>query len=375
MYRFLLYSLLLHVLIVAIVFVATLFTSKPENIKIQLAVLPKNSNVKEPTSSPKEIPKLEEKKETPEEAQKKTEAVQKLLDSVLKEDIQEKAIEKKVIPKEIPKEIKSEPIKEVPKILPKYNAVQKEIPQKESFQKKEVTPEEQPVPSSKVLENKSQPQKQDIMPLPAKNDAPKVQEQAITKIPSPYDAPVMPKENLVQIPQPQNNPYANPIIPNESIQNQAIQLEQTPSLQAVKPKRKEIDFSKDSDVGVEANSITKDSSGISNNIMSNEAFYLSSDDKKALMNQMSVCLASLGIVRENTESVTLLIEMQEDAKIKNINVIKNNKVVPKKELSNLETRVIYLFNNPKCAKLILPKGKFSYWQKFTIKLNLKGLFE
>lgn len=349
MYRFLLYSLLLHVLIVAIVFVATLFTSKPENIKIQLAVLPKNSNVKEPTSSPKEIPKLEEKKETPEEAQKKTEAVQKLLDSVLKEDIQEKAIEKKVIPKE--------------------------IPQKESFQKKEVTPEEQPVPSSKVLENKSQPQKQDIMPLPAKNDAPKVQEQAITKIPSPYDAPVMPKENLVQIPQPQNNPYANPIIPNESIQNQAIQLEQTPSLQAVKPKRKEIDFSKDSDVGVEANSITKDSSGISNNIMSNEAFYLSSDDKKALMNQMSVCLASLGIVRENTESVTLLIEMQEDAKIKNINVIKNNKVVPKKELSNLETRVIYLFNNPKCAKIILPKGKFSYWQKFTIKLNLKGLFE
>jgi hypothetical protein len=35
--------------------------------------------------------------------------------------------------------------------------------------------------------------------------------------------------------------------------------------------------------------------------------------------------------------------------------------------NNLETRVIYLFNNPKCSKLILPNGKFSYWQKFTIK--------
>ena len=355
MYRFLLYSLILHSIIIAILFASQLFIPKPKNIKIQLAVLPKNNNVKK-TIPPVEEPKIEEKKESAEEQQKKAEQAQKLLDNVLKEDIKEKTIEKTIIPKEV----KPQPIaKESKKSISK--TPQEVIVEKKQPQQKEVAPKQLPTP-------KMPEPKPSILEKTTPKDTQKVIQK--TEEPSPYSNPVLPQNSKPKEP----DPYANPVIPSENIfiPNEEVIV---PSLPPVKPARKEFNISKDENVSTDANRIINDSTGISNNIMSKEAFYLSDSDKRALMNQMSQCMASLGIIRENNESVTLLIEMKEDARIKDINVIKNNKIVPKSELNNLEARVIYLFNNPKCSKLILPEGKFSYWQKFTIKLNLKGLFE
>lgn len=364
MYRFLLYSLILHLVIVALLFASTLFTPKPKHIQIQLALLPKNNNVKKAPPPPVEVSKPEPKKETPEEAKKREEKVAKLLDKVLQEDVAEKHIEKSVPQKEVSPELEKikEPPKEISKKVENKVSKQPEIIKNPQPKKNEVKQEVAPVHKL---------QKKQELPVHIPMQSPTV----IDSKPNPYANPVMPSEP-VEVAKPINNPYANPIIPVEDNSIVVHEVAPAPSLPQSIPKRKEVDVSsvKDESVSHDAIRITNDNSGLSNDIMSSEAFYLSNNDKKALMNQMSQCLASLGMIRENNETVTLLIEMKEDAKIKDINVIKNNKIVPKSDLSNLESRILYLFNNPKCSKLILPEGKFNYWKKFTIKLNLKGLF-
>ncbi|MCL2567649.1 MAG: hypothetical protein FWE18_06130 [Alphaproteobacteria bacterium] len=337
MLRFILISLGLHILLAAIVLGFSFYTPKPKTIQIKLASLPTPNNTK------KNMPPLIDEKKA---EQEKTVEVQKLLDSVLKEDIQEKVIEKAV--------------EEAP-ALPKPKTSQKqEQLLKEALPS--VVPTQMPPPAPKPVVPSP------IAPIPKQNNAPIVSPQNNQVYPkedssNPYLNSVMPQESKAEVKPilPDNNPYLNPVAPTEE--------NKKPSL----PPRKTIDVSaaKDDNMSAVVSSIAE----MPADILSKDNYSLSDADKKALSNQISQCLSSLGLVRENTETINLVFSMAENAKIKEINVLRGDKIVPPKELSNLENRVIYLFNNPKCATLILPQGKFTYWQKFTIKINLKGLFE
>lgn len=345
MYRFLLYSLILHLIIITLLIVSDSFETPPKRIQIQLVSMTKNNETKKTqlTPTPK-AEKIEEKKEEPklppkgdpkEEAKKeieKTVAVQKMLDKVLAEDIKEKNIEKST-----PKVPLKAPKVETPKLQKKEQALVADTPRE-------------------VKEDTLDPYKNAvILKLPEK------------------------KELLTEK---SNNPYDNPVIYDfpdnkKEITEDEKEVQNIPSLPEKKaPLRKEIDASsvKEDDL-TGALSVIESGDDITYDITSKESLYITDNDKRALMNQMSQCLASLGVIREKEETVILLIQMNRDSTIKEIDVLKDDKVVPKSLLSNVESRIIYLFNNPKCSKLILPEGKFQYWKKFTIKLNLKGLFE
>jgi hypothetical protein len=321
MSRFILVSLVLHILLFAVVLGFSFYSPKPKTIQIKLASLPPAASVKK--VAPPAAPVVDEKKVE----EKKAVEVQKSVDSFLKADVQEKVIEKTIE--------KPAPIKPAPQPAPKTP-----IP----------TPTLPPIPAPTPS------------PIPTPTPVP-----VIDNTPNPYLNPVAPTQPPVQA-QVQENPYTNPILPQQPAEA-PTPAQPTPQLP---PVRKTVDVSaaKDDNLGDVVDTIAN----MPTDIMSSENYSMSDADKKALSNQISQCMASLGVVRENTESITLMFTMRENAKIKDINVIKNNKIVPVAQQSNLENRVIYLFNNPKCATLVLPQGKFTYWQKFTIKINLKGLF-
>ncbi len=336
MYRFFLYSLVLHIIIIITLLVFASFEPAPKKVQIKLLSLPKNNDTKKtppsksiPLVSPVVEKKIETKKESPKVKEKKSQEVNKLLEEVLQQNLKEKTIEKAITKKEVLVQNTNKP---------------------SNIKKTQTTP------------------KKDIIPAPKLEvkEAPSIIN-SDNSFSNPYSNPVLPQDNKKV----EDNPYDNPVIYEEipQIKIPTLPEKQIPTI----PIRKEIDVSmaKEDNLDVVLQSI----SNTNNDIMSEESLYLTENDKKALMNQMSQCLATLGYIREKDESVILLIEMQENAKIKDINVIRNNEIIHKGSLSNLESRIIYLFNSQKCSKLILPEGKFKYWQKFTIKLNLKGLFQ
>jgi hypothetical protein len=348
MARFLVISLALHILLFAAVLGFSFYEPKPKTIQIKLASLPVPNNVKKNTPPPASA--IDEKKV---EA-KKTAEVQKLLDSVLKEDIQEKVIEKSI--EEAPKIPAAAAVKpnETPALVKKPQPA----PAVPSVVPTQMPPTPAPVVPAPIIAAPITPMP--IAPTPKENNAPIISPQnnqayKMDDTPNPYLSPVVPQAQL-------------PALEEAPAQQQAAESK-TPAL----PPRKIIDVSsaKDDDINAAVSTITE----MPADILSKENYSLSDSDKKALSNQISQCLASLGDMRENTETINLMFTMQADAKIKNISVLRGDKVIPPNQQSNLENRVLYLFNSPKCATLILPQGKFTYWQKFTIKINLKGFFE
>ncbi|MDR0483815.1 MAG: hypothetical protein LBH40_00855 [Alphaproteobacteria bacterium] len=348
MLRFLILSLVLHVFLFAIVLGFSFYSPKPKTIQITLATLPKTNNVKKESALA-----VDEKKV----AEKKTAEVQELLDSVLKEDIQEKVIEKAVEetpkPQPAPVAIKSQPKSQV---VPKSN-----IPS----DLQDIKPKEQQTQAVKPTPTITS--KESVAPVLPVPQLAMPQPNPVDNTPNPYLNAVAPQEE----PQPKEeevspSPYNNPVMPN--VEQKSAELP-TPKL----PARKIIDVSSAKDDNLK--DVVSSISDTATDIMSDENHSMSDSEKQALSNQIAQCVAPAIELRDDIKSISLIFSMGIDAKIKDIQIVRDNKIISHNNWSNLEKRVISLFNNPKCATLILPQGKFNYWQKFTMKINLRGFFE
>ncbi len=112
-----------------------------------------------------------------------------------------------------------------------------------------------------------------------------------------------------------------------------------------------------------------------NDILKENNVYISDSEKNTIKDQISKCVGYVAEVKDQKSTIILQFDMHEDRTIKNVNVLRDKKVVAKAELSNFESRVIHLFNDNNCKMLLLPQDKYSYWKRFTIKINLRGFFE
>lgn len=105
-----------------------------------------------------------------------------------------------------------------------------------------------------------------------------------------------------------------------------------------------------------------------------EELDLSDADKQALAKNLSNCVAGLPAIREKDEVLFLSFKINEDAIVENVDIIRNNQKVPQEQLSNLEQRVVAIFQSKACSKLLLPPNDFRLWHEFSVKLRLEGFF-
>ena len=97
-------------------------------------------------------------------------------------------------------------------------------------------------------------------------------------------------------------------------------------------------------------------------------------DKKALSQRLSNCVSTLPQIRENDEELFLRFKVNKNAIVENIDIIRNNTIISDADLSTLERRVIAIFQNTECSKLLLPKNQYQIWHEFSVKLKLQGFF-
>ncbi|MFL1780732.1 hypothetical protein ABSA28_00426 [Candidatus Hepatincolaceae symbiont of Richtersius coronifer] len=102
---------------------------------------------------------------------------------------------------------------------------------------------------------------------------------------------------------------------------------------------------------------------------------LTGGERAILARQIQQCWSGISSIKDEMVSFQLQLSMNQDATINSIKITKLNKVSIKEEdLKDLEKRITAVLNNPRCSKLSLPLNKYSTWQNFSIKLNVKGIF-
>jgi hypothetical protein len=100
-------------------------------------------------------------------------------------------------------------------------------------------------------------------------------------------------------------------------------------------------------------------------------------EKNAIKDQLARCWAPLYGIREKDFVVNLELNLEEDGRVSDIKILKNPNIKDinyLEEIKTLESRIIDIFNNPKCAKLTVPVNKYTIWKRFSVKLTLKGFF-
>jgi hypothetical protein len=107
--------------------------------------------------------------------------------------------------------------------------------------------------------------------------------------------------------------------------------------------------------------------------LSSEESELTKDEKNILSSQIKQCWVAAQYIKDKNIEIVVHFTMNENRTIKDFNIDILN-ITNTDEINSIKNNLNKIFTNTDCKKLLLPNEKFSYWKKFSIKLNLKGFF-